>query len=63
MPRTTQVITISLPPEMAEQVRQLMKEEDRTVSGLIPEASAYTCGRRSGDILNHSEDNAPAGRA
>ena len=35
MPRTTEVITFSLPPEMAEQVRQLMKDEDRTMSGLI----------------------------
>ncbi len=38
MPRSTEVITFSLPPEMAEQVRQLMKEEDRTMSGLIREA-------------------------
>ena len=38
MPRTTEIITISLPPEMAEQVRELMKEEDRTMSGLIREA-------------------------
>ena len=38
MPRNTEVITISLPPEMAEQVRQLMKAEDRTMSGLIREA-------------------------
>ncbi len=38
MTRTTEVITFSLPPEMAEQVRQLMKEEDRTMSGLIREA-------------------------
>ena len=38
MPRTTEVITISLPPEMAEQVRQLMEEEDRTMSGLVREA-------------------------
>ena len=38
MPRNTEVITISLPPDMAEQVRQLMKEEDRTMSGLFREA-------------------------
>ena len=38
MPRNTEVITISLPPEMAGQVRQLMNEEDRTMSGLIREA-------------------------
>ena len=38
MPRTTEIITFSLPPEMAEQVRQLMEEEDRTMSALIREA-------------------------
>ena len=38
MTRTTEIITFSLPPEMAEQVRQLMKEEDRTMSALIREA-------------------------
>ena len=38
MPRTTKVITFSLPPEMAEQVRQVMAEEDRTMSQLIREA-------------------------
>ena len=37
MPRMTEVITFSLPPEMAEQVRQLMEEEDRTMSGLMGE--------------------------
>ena len=38
MPRTTEIITFSLPPEMAEQVRQLMEEEDRTMSALIRDA-------------------------
>ncbi len=38
MPRTTKVITFSLPPEMAEQVKQVMAEEDRTMSSLIREA-------------------------
>ncbi len=38
MPRTTKVITFSLPPEMAEQVREVMAEEDRTMSQLIREA-------------------------
>ena len=38
MPRTTKVITFSLPPEMAEQVKQVMAEEDRTMSQLIREA-------------------------
>ena len=31
MPRTTKVITFSLPPEMAERVREVMAEEDRTM--------------------------------
>lgn len=37
-PRKSKVITFSLPPEMAEQVRQLMQEEGRTMSELIREA-------------------------
>ena len=38
MPRTTTTITFSLPPEMAERVRQVMKDEGRTLSDLIREA-------------------------
>ena len=38
MPRTTKVITFSLPPEMDEQLRQVVEEEDRTVSELLREA-------------------------
>ena len=38
MPRTTKTITFSLPPEMAEQVHRMVKEEDRTVSELLREA-------------------------
>lgn len=37
-PRNSKVITFSLPPQMAEQVRQLMLEEGRTMSELIREA-------------------------
>ena len=37
-PRKTDTITFSLPPEMAEQVRQVVKDEDRTVSELLREA-------------------------
>ena len=37
-PRKTETITFSLPPEMAEQLRQVVKEEDRTVSELLREA-------------------------
>ena len=36
--RNTKTITFSLPPEMAEQVQQVMKEEGRTMSELIREA-------------------------
>ncbi len=35
MTRTTKVITFSLPPEIAERVRQVMAEEGRTMSELI----------------------------
>ena len=37
-PRNTKTITFSLPPEMAEQVQQVMREEGRTMSELIREA-------------------------
>ena len=37
-PRKTKTITFSLPPEMAEQVQAVMREEDRTMSELIREA-------------------------
>ena len=38
MPRNTDTITFSLPSEMAEQLRQAVKEEQRTVSELLREA-------------------------
>ena len=38
MPRKSKTITFSLPPEMAEQVRQVMQEEGRTMSELLREA-------------------------
>ena len=37
-PRKSRTITFSLPPEMAEQVRRVMAEEDRTMSELLREA-------------------------
>ena len=37
-PRKTKTITFSLPPEMAQQVQQVIKEEGRTMSELIREA-------------------------
>lgn len=37
-PRNTRTITFSLPPEMAEQVQEVMRKEGRTMSELIREA-------------------------
>ena len=38
MPRKRKVITFSMPPEMEEQLRQVVEEEGRTVSELLREA-------------------------
>ena len=38
MPRTRKTITLSLPPEMDEQVRRFIEEEDRTMSEFLREA-------------------------
>ena len=38
MSRISKTITFSLPPEMAEQVRQVMKEERRTMSEWLLES-------------------------
>ena len=37
-PRNTDTITFSLPPEMAKQVRQVVKDESRTLSEVLREA-------------------------
>ena len=36
--RNTETITFSLPPEMAQRLRQVVREEERTVSELLREA-------------------------
>ena len=36
--RNTATITFSLPPEMAQELREMVREEDRTVSELLREA-------------------------
>ena len=36
--RNTETITFSLPPEMAQHLRDVVKEEERTVSELLREA-------------------------
>ena len=38
MSRTTKIVSLSLPPEMAEKVEELMKKEGRTRSELFREA-------------------------
>ena len=38
MPRATKTITFSLPPEMADRVDEVMKQEGRTRSELLREA-------------------------
>ena len=38
MPRKSKVITFSMPPEMEEQLKQVVEEEGRTVSELLREA-------------------------
>ena len=37
-PRKSKVISFSMPPEMAEQVHQVVKEEGRTVSEFLRDA-------------------------
>ena len=38
MPRRSKVISFSMPPEMAEQVQQVVDEEGRTVSEFLRDA-------------------------
>ena len=38
MPRKSKVITFSMPPEMAEQMQQVVEEEDRTMSEFLRDA-------------------------
>ena len=38
MPRKSRVITFSMPPEMAEQVQQVVEEEGRTMSEFLRDA-------------------------
>ena len=37
MPRTRKTITFSLPPDMEEQLRQVVEEEGRTLSDILRE--------------------------
>jgi len=38
MPRNRKTITLSLPPEMDEQIRRFIEEDDRTMSEFLREA-------------------------
>ena len=38
MPRNSKVVTFSMPPEMAEQVQEVVKEDGRTMSEFLREA-------------------------
>ena len=38
MPRKSKVITFSMPPQMAEQVQQVVEEESRTMSEFLRDA-------------------------
>jgi CopG family transcriptional regulator/antitoxin EndoAI len=59
MGRTTKTITISLPPEMAAQVEEVMREEGRTRSELLREAlRRYLEGREWGRILRYGQRRA-----
>ena len=55
----SRVITFSMPPEMAEQVRQLVQEEGRTMSELIREAlRLYMDDREWRSLLRYGQRRA-----
>ena len=59
MGRTTKTITFSLPPEMADQVTEIMKREGRTKSELLREAlRRYIEDREWRRLLRYGEQRA-----
>ena len=62
MPRTTKVLTFSLPPEMVDQVRQVMEEEDRNLSQVIREALRLYMEEREGRLLARSRNRRTSAR-
>lgn len=59
MPRTTKTITFSLPPEMADKVEEVMREEGRTKSELLREAlRRYIEDRKWRQITRYGERKA-----
>ena len=55
MERTTKQYTISLPPDMAEQVAAVAKAESRTISELFREAFRTYRAQRIRTLLDESE--------
>ena len=55
MPRTRKTITLSLPPEMDQQLRQVVEEEDRTLSDILREAFRLYLGEREWRIRERQE--------
>ena len=55
MPRTTTTITFSLPPELAQRVRKVVEEEQRTVSELLREAIRLYMEEREWRIQERTE--------
>lgn len=54
MARTTRTVTLSLPPEMADKIEELMKKEGRTRSELLREAlRQYVEDREWREILRY----------
>ncbi len=59
MGRTTKTITFSLPPDMADRVTEIMKDEGRTKSELLREAlRRYIEDREWRKLLRHGEQRA-----
>ena len=59
MPRITKTITISLPPEMAAQVEEIMREEGRTKSELLREAlRRYMLAREWRSLARYGQQRA-----
>jgi len=56
MQRTTRQFTISLPPELAEQVSALARTESRTISELFREAFRTYRALRVRALLNESQE-------
>lgn len=55
--RTSRTFTISFPPELAEQVEQTAKAENRTTSELFREAFRRYRAQRAKEILRESQEH------